>query len=166
MSAFLLSDAHIDICVDAALCTQYATDPETGRDVRDLIGTEIGQRMIRANVASVIVRYGLEGQNGAESTEEDARAMCDGLAATYRHHRNRAVAKLEPTRKLGTYLQALRSLGYQSCEVRDWDAQPMAALLQAIQVDLTSQLIGITAVPGAWSWDSDDRGTLPTPCHN
>lgn len=156
MSAFLHEYAHIDVCVDAVLASVGVFDTETDKYADDLDPTELGRRLLAANLDSVIARYG---PSAGESSPGGVRDYPDFL--DYRHRRNEAVATLWTPRRLGTYHRAVSSLDYQSCEPSGWASSPTADLLEGVLISLAAQLRDIFAVPGSWAWSGYERGGLP-----
>lgn len=160
MSAFVHGAAHIDVCVDAAKYADNVTDPETWYSLAETDSTELGKRMIRANIDSVIARYGLAHEAGG-SIEKAEQAAYERLHRTYQHRTNTAVIELWQPRRLATYMRALDSLAYQSCEVAAWVESPMAKLLADVRDDLGWRMGDLLASGEVWAWTEADRGALP-----
>lgn len=138
MSAYVVTFAHIDLILTAALnlplrmrdiCIYHddadnhpELNPEAGYigpsrfKITRANATEVGRMLLRENTRSVTYKYNVpEG-----STDMPGKTDETGLADLYQY---RPFAGAHPHPKLwATAFNAVRSLNYQSCETPDWEA--------------------------------------------
>ena len=140
MSAFMVSDAHIDALVTFAVRHQVSYRVNGSRiDVTKNNAEEIGQMLVDENYRSLNARY-------SERTEEYF-----GKAPTYRLKITRALAvpELEPV----VILKQCDCYAYQACETDDWEKTTAFEIIKSIKGAAVSALPGYDAAP----WGIDNK---------
>lgn len=144
MSAFMVSDAHIDVLIDCAKQFARASrhelrwhfgNPSTWNALRDGENeTEVGRMLLGENARSVAHRY---------------REAQDPAALTYVYHAT-GRAQYSP----GEALKTLGCFSYQACECDDWAQTEAHAFCEALK-----DMILHVAVPypdgTPWGWDEE-----------
>lgn len=146
MSAWLVSESHIQLLVNAASAGSFggvrlALDEEALQEgrlepgeawvkVTDLPPTLLGQTLWEENRDSVAYRY-----NGREETG-DPVTYCAGPTLV-----------ADPV----TILKQIDVYEYQACEHPHWDESVAKAFCEALRKDVVTRLTGYDAAP--WGWD-------------
>ena len=141
MSAFVVSTAHIDTIVSAAIDLELfaaRTDHGTLERVCPETASAFGKMLLAENVRSVVHRYHLT--HSAEA--------CDyaELVETY-------AFKYRSCVQAGTAAKALDCFDYQSCETDDYEKSLAYAFTCRMAKALNKHLAGYEAAP----WGIDDR---------
>lgn len=137
MSAYIVASAHIDALVAFAVDNRvsfYFGNVRT--DITSANAQEIGQTLMRANVASVTHRY-------SGRLDADEHSAADAYEYQGFEH---ALKPIE-------VIKAVHCLEYQSCEHPEWDASRARAITQAMLDKACYALPGYDAAP--WGIDSD-----------
>jgi len=138
MSAFMVSDKHIDALVIFA--TRNGVDFKVNGSRVKITKTnaeEIGQQLVDENYRSINARY-------AERTEGHF-----GKAPTYKIKITKALEKpdLEPV----VIIKQCHCYAYQACETDNWEQSAAFAIIEAIQDAAIRKLPGYEAAP--WGID-------------
>lgn len=131
MSAFIVSDAHIQALADAAgrYCQRTTID---GIELND--GDEVGRCLLAANYASVNFRYKLKGV---------------AHAWTFKH--------AQTQRGAVEIIKACQCFDYQACELPDYKNTTAARIVSDIKSRAIASLPGYDAAP----WGIDDAPRAP-----
>jgi hypothetical protein len=147
MSAFVVSTAHIDTIVSAAIDLELFaahTDHGTLERVCPETASAFGKMLLAENVRSVVHRYHLTGSAEAFDYAE--------LVETYEF-------RYYPCVPAGAAAKALDCFDYQSCETDDYEKSLAYAFTCRMAKALNKHLAGYEAAP----WGIDDR--IPATAH-
>ncbi|QRM32946.1 hypothetical protein [Microvirga sp. VF16] len=147
MSAFVVSAAHIDTIVSAAIDLELfaaRTDHGTLERVCHETAIAFGKMLLAENVRSVVHRYRLTGSAEASDYTE--------LVETYEF-------RYRPCIRAGVAAKALDCFDYQSCETDTYETSLAYAFTCRMAKALNKHLNGYEAAP----WGIDDR--IPAPAH-
>ena len=138
MSAFIVSDAHIDYLVSAA----FAWRREVNNDLYEQAEQNRLASMLKwANKVSVDYRY--EGSK-VYSPEE--------IASVDRVPRLTYALKGRGVLEMSKILKAIDCFEYQSCEIPEWEASPAFKFCERLRSAVISSLPGYEDAP----WGIDD----------
>lgn len=164
MSAWVVSKAHIDALVTAALADglswwqRHDCDVNVGSNSRRWIDSgdldrahEVGMMLWAENVASIHCRYPDTAENDADYPGPSDFSEAD--VASYRYR---------PTTLLGPVeiLKAIACYAYQACEHDGWNTSEARSFCESLRDDEISRLDGYDDAP--WGLDDDDVGYLDT----
>jgi hypothetical protein len=138
MSAFMVSDKHIDALVIFAVRHNVSFRVNGNRvNVTKTNAEEIGQQLVDENFRSVNARY-------AERTEGYF-----GKAPTYKIEITKALSKpdLEPV----VVIKQCHCYAYQACENDNWEQSAAFEIVNAIEAAAVRKLPGYDAAP--WGID-------------
>lgn len=147
MSAFFVTDAHINVMLTFALQNRILLpDPDTPNVTVDLHGgdnaTRIGRALLLQNSRSMVARYGTN------------LKMIPELAQYERHAKNFVFRPDIRLRSLGTMLpiaiiKASHCFDYQACETDDYETTPAAKIMLALREGAAHYLPHYADVPWA-----------------
>ena len=141
MSAFEVSEAHIDALVEARSWIEYTFTP---RPLREMSDDEIGQMLRLENIRSLHYRY-------PAHVQPTDKARC----AAYRFKRSRLIAALggvdDRAVNCVKLIKAIHCYEYQSCEHPEWEGSAAHAYCKDILARLVEYLPGYADAP--WGID-------------
>jgi hypothetical protein len=140
MSAFMVSKAHIDYMVAAALSTRYGlTYYWQGRryDVSHANASEAGRMLWLENLASIKSRYPKDGDGKRPGPNGLRDEQVEGYS-----YRNGATV-VNPV----VILKQIACYEYQSCEHEEWSDSKAAALCDALRKAWIHALPGFEDAP-------------------
>lgn len=132
MSAFIVSDNHIDVIMTFAVlkhASYYWAEKKERVYITAENASEVGQKLVNENYRSVNYRY--RGEFGSPIKYKFKRVRPDNYSAV-------------------DVLKAIDSLDYQSCETDDWQDTEARAILDGIQSRMINALPGYDESKG-WS---------------
>lgn len=156
MSAWIVSKAHVDAMVTAALelgngfgepLSIYLPDGPRHVKVTADTADEIGQMLVDECVASVSHRYPDDDVDAGELPGP----VDTYYLRPYTFERTRTLTDAEIAKAVSCY-------AYQSCEHPEWEASAASRLCDAIQARLLARLPGYDQAP--WGLELDDVGYL------
>jgi hypothetical protein len=166
MSAFQVSDAHISVLVFA----RYTIRPITCSLLFDrLSDAQLGQLLIRENVASVEHRYpgerrkspGCACERGStcDVVHDPARCPCEQCTTAEAKAAEEFLAAFRPVRparrlSVVEQIKAVHCYVYQSCEHEGWEASDGAHYCSALLDALVHALPGYGEAP--WGFEATD----------
>ena len=146
MSAWVVSKAHIDALVSAAMQGRDGLRWRTGEinQTETDVGTEVGRMLWNENLQSIHYRYP-DTRNGRDYPADNGFTADD--VDTYRFKRSKPMNAV-------IILKAISCYEYQSCEHPEWDKSEVFSFCENLRLKMINELPGYNAAP--WGLAGDD----------